>query len=269
MIYPTFIEFFSSIPKCTKEVHSVNTVHLKPYSDEVYSFLLPESFTLILSDCVVVDSRGIEHAVAFNESQNAGRRFLNISNIIYDNWEFAYLKVKGGVMGPIQTIYSSAIRVSSLEQDNTTYIKYRDNRWQFFGGIRLNIWYWHKKPMNEITTYYQVSKEQTISVGSKREHVERYYLDNVEINAATALCDVLTYPIVYFDGIRTSCYEMPDIEGLQAAENFVSADVMVTKNYNDQDENIIDLSVYVIGNRQNNEMIGDGENNIINSNINV
>lgn len=264
MIYPTFIEFFNVIPECKKEIHTANTVHLKPYSNEVYSFALPREYAIGI--CGIIDKKGIEHSVSAVGTTINGVTFLNISNIIFDSWEMCYLIVRSSLGNTI--FYSSLIRVSSIGIDKTTYIKYRDNGWDFFGGIRLNLNYWHKKPMNEITTYYQVTREQTISVGSKREHVERYYLENVSINAATAFCDVLTYPIIYFNGIRASCFEMPKIEDLQADENFISTDVFVTKNYDDIDENNIDLTVYVIGNKQNNEIIGDGNNNIINSNIN-
>lgn len=266
MIYPTFIEFFSSMPKCNRELHTANTVHLKPYSDEVYSFILPDGYNSIYG-AFIVDSKGNQHSLN-NLSLNLinNKTVLNISNIMYDSWEMVYFKFESS---SFPTIYSSPFRVSSIDIDKTTYIKYRDNGWQFFGGIRLNLYYWHKKPFNENTAYYQVTREQSVSVGSKRDHRERYYLDNVSIGAATALCDILTYPIVYFNGVRTSCPELPEIPDLQACENFVSTDVWVSKNYDDKDENNIDLSVYVIGNRQRNEIIGDGDNNIINSNINV
>ena len=266
MIYPTFIEFFDSMPKCNRELHTANTVHLKPYSDEVYSFVLP--FRGAIERCVLLDSKGIEHTIAnVSVVRIIDMAFLNISNIMFDDWNLARLKIYTAVTGG--AYYSTFIRVSSNDIDETTYIKYRDNGWQFFGGIRLNLSYWHKKPFNENTAYYQVTREQSISVGSKRDHRERYYLNNVSIGAATALCDILTYPIVYFNGIRTSCPELPEIPDLQACENFISTDVWVSKNYDDKDENNIDLSVYVIGNRQLNEIIGDGNNNIINSNINV
>lgn len=265
MIYPTFIEFFYSIPTCDQELHTANTVHLKPYSDEVYSFVLPIKFSV--GQCSVIDAKGIEYNVSSTGSVNNDKTFLNISNILVDQWELVRIVVRSS-LGNI-VFYSSPIRVSSIDIDKTTYIKYRDNGWQYFGGIRLNLNYWHKKPFNENTAYYQVTREQSVSVGSKRDHRERYYLDNVSIGAATALCDILTYPIVYFNGVRTSCPELPEIPDLQACENFVSTDVWVSKNYDDKDENNIDLSVYVIGNRQLNEIIGDGNNNIINSNINV
>ncbi len=267
MIYPTFIEFFSSMPKCNRELHTANTVHLKPYSDEVYSFLLPINYELSVGVCGFIDSKGIERSVSATGTYINNRTFLNISNILLDDWDMGYLIVRSGLGNVV--FYSSPIRVSSIDIDKTTYIKYRDNGWQHFGGIRLNLNYWHKKPFNENTSYYQVTREQSVSVGSKRDHRERYYLDNVSIGAATALCDILTYPIVYFNGIRTSCPELPEIPDLQACENFISTDVWVSKNYDDKDENNIDLSVYVIGNRQRNEIIGDGNNNIINSNINV
>lgn len=265
MIYPTFIEFFFEKPQCNHSIFTANTVQLKPYSSEVYSFILPDRF-IEFEECYIVDSRGVKHNVDASINSINRKPFLYISNIMLDDWAFSTLQIISEDFG---NLYSSPIRVSSIDIDKTTYIKFRDNNWQFFGGIRLNIWFWHKKPMNEITTYYQVTREQTVSVGSKRQHIERYYLENVSVSAATALCDIFTYPIIYFNGVRTSCFEMPEFEDLQGDEDFVSFDLLVSKNYNDIDENNIDLSVYVIGNRSMNQIIGDGSNNIINSNINT
>lgn len=151
MIYPTFIEFFDSMPKCNRELHTANTVHLKPYSDEVYSFVLP--FRGVIERCVLVDSKGIEHTITnVSVVRIIDMAFLNISNIMFDDWNLARLKIyTAGVGG---SYYSSPVRVSSIDIDKTTYIKYRDNSWQFFGGIRLNLSYWHKKPFNENTAYY-------------------------------------------------------------------------------------------------------------------
>lgn len=268
MIYPTFIEFFSEKPQCNHSIFTANTVHLKPYSDEVYSFILPKGITQgIVRSVYVVNSKGQQFETTMTRTTMLDRVYINISNILFDDWDMVCFKVIDSVGNDL--LYSSPVRISSIEIDKTTYIKYRDNNWQFFGGIRLNMWFWHKKSFNENTAYFQVTREQSVSVGSKREHRERYYLENVDINAATALSDILTYPIIYFDGVRTSSPELPEIEDLQASENFVSTDIWVSKNYDDIDENNIDLSVYVIGNKQLNEIIGDGSNNIINSNINV
>lgn len=268
MIFPTFIEFFNIKPQCNHSIFTANTVHLKPYSDEVYSFILPEGISAqIVRGVFVIDSKGNQYETTVSRTTMNGRVYINVSNILFDGWDMVCFKVINSEGNTL--LYSSPIRVSSIDLDKTTYIKYRDNNWQFFGGIRLNMWFWHKKPFNENTAYYQVTREQSISVGSKREHRERYYLENVDVNVATALSDILTYPIVYFNGVRASSPELPEIEDLQASENFISTDVWVSKNYNDIDENNIDLSVYVIGNRQLNQMIGDGDNNIINSNINV
>lgn len=267
MIYPTFIEFFSEKPQCSHSIFTANTIHLKPYSDEVYAFALPGDANYSIGTCGFVDSKGIEHQVTAGGSYNNGKSYLNISNILFDKWEMGYFIVRSTLGNVI--FYSSLLRVSSIDIEKTTYIKFRDNLWEYFGGVRLNLNFWHKKPMNEITTYYQVTREQTVSVGSKRQHIERYYLENVEINAATALCDILTYPIIYFNGVRTSCYEMPEVEDLKGDENFVSFDLMVTKNYNDIDENNIDLSVYVIGNSSLNQIIGDFYNIVFSVNQNM
>ena len=234
MKYPDFIKFFTGMPKCDKELHTANTVQLKPYSLEPYTFLLPVPQYSELENLIFVDEYGNEDnnviLSAITESVN-GNTILKIHDIQHNSWGNCYLKVK--LNDYSNYLISTPFRVSLLELENTTYIKYKDHDWTDFGGIRINMMHWHQMSKNEITTYYQVTREQTISVGSKRDRVERYWLDNISIFCVNALLDILTLPVIYIDEIRSFTYEMPEVDPLTARENFVSFEINVTQDVND------------------------------------
>lgn len=261
MIYPKFIEFSDLKPSCNNKIFTANTVHLKPYSEENYSIKLPDQFTDI-NDAYLVDNKGIRRNFTAELSFIKNKPYLYINEIQYDSWDNVYLKV----LSSHGTLYSSLFRVSSIDINKTTYVKFKDNEWDKFGGVRLCTNYWYTKPANEITTYYQVTKERTISVGSKRQHIKAFRVENTSIVTLTALCDVLTYPIVYFNSVRTSAYEMPDIEGLTADEDFIDLVLLVTQDERDITDNDTNLELNVLGNRHLDEIVSDGDDNIIATN---
>lgn len=270
MNLPYFLEWSENERECL-EIYTANTLQLMPFSNERYVFFMPdvkERVTgfggwLVTPDGEIPLDDDITDVV-----DNTNYGYLITNNIAYNSWDKVYFKIYVNFLNESKTFYSSKFRVSSLDIDKTTYIQFNDRKVRSLTcGVRLNLYYWHQVAKNEVTTYYQVTRERTISVGSKRDRVERYYLDNVGIGQANALLDVLTWEKVYFDGTRTFCYEMPELDMLQADETFVFADVLVTKDYNDTISQPTGMNIYVVGQRQENVMVGDGEDNIINTNI--
>lgn len=270
MNLPYFLEWSENERECL-DIHTANTLQLMPFSNERYVFFMPDvkervagfGCWLITPDGEIPLDDDITDVV-----DNTTYGYLITNNIPYNSWDKVYFKVYVEFLNESKTFYSSKFRVSSLDIDKTTYIQFNDRKiGSLTCGVRLNLYYWHQVAKNEVTTYYQVTREMTISVGSKRDRVERYYLDNVGIGQANALLDVLTWEKVYFDGTRTFCYEMPELDMLQADETFVFADVLVTKDYSDTISQPTGMNIYVVGQRQENIMVGDGDKNIINTNI--
>lgn len=271
MNLPYFLEWSEDERECL-DVHTANTLQLMPFSNERYVFFIPGITERVTGfGAYLVTSNGdiplSNDTYVFN-GFGFGGGYLIVGNITFNSWDKVYFKVIVNFLNESKTFYSSKFRVSSLDIEKTTYVRFSDRKVRGLTcGVRLNLYYWHQIAQNEVTTYYQVTKERTISVGSKRDRVERYYLDNVGIGQANALLDVLTWEKVYFDGTRTFCYEMPELDMLQADETFVFTDVLVTKDYDDTISYPTGMNDYVIGSRQLNEIIGDGEDNIINTNI--
>lgn len=257
-----FFTWHSEGSKC-RNVFTSNSVHLQPYSSEKYMVVLP---TLDYSDLVMLNKEGNEVSFDYELAPDyLNNKAVFISSIIYDDWDMVRLKMYGGDI----IYYSNFFRVSEIDFDKTTYLKYRDNRWSYFGAMRVCMEHWHDFTMNEVQSYYQITKEQTITVGSKRSTVSRFLVTNTDINVLNAITDVFTYPIVYVNGYRGYVSEMPEVEKLQANEIFKSMELNIFINKNDRNIENIDLQVYALGNREANQLIGDGENEIINSNINV
>lgn len=272
MNLPYFLEWSEDERECL-QIHTANTLQLMPFSNERYVFFIPGS---IINDRVgsfvgwlITPDGKIPFSNDTDVVDSFGGGYLIIDKIAFNSWDRVYFEITAdlGASG-VKTFYSSKFRVSSLDLDKTTYIQFNDRKINNLTcGVRLNLYYWHQVAKNEVTTYYQVTKERTISVGSKRDRVERYYLDNVGIGQANALLDVLTWEKVYFNGTRTFCYEMPELDMLQADETFVFTDVLVTKDYSDTISYPTGMNIFVVGQRQENVMVGDGEDNIINTNI--
>ena len=241
-------------------VYSSHYIHLIPEDSEIYMFTIPDGIDSI-TDIVVVDDNGNQYAIDYSVTQNNGRNVMFVSNIVCDTWDYVRFRILSN--DDDSYYYSTRFRVSSLDKEMTTYIKFKDNKWRYFGGVRMRLWYWQDTNRNEISTYYQITTENTVTVGSKRQRLSRYYLEDTFNVVAMGLLDILTYPIVYFNGVRTNAFELPELPLLQGHENFVSFDLLVNRNFNDIDDSVLDLSTYVIGNRIANEFIGDGNNNII------
>lgn len=260
MIFPTFIEFFYDKKQAQDCRLSVNTVHLAPLTNEQYTFVLPDGYNSV--NGIFIIHNGKELTSFANSSLNIvnGKTLFTVSNIDFDNWDFIQLKLTSIEFEPV---YSQKIRVSSEDLERTTLVQFMSNKWNLIGGMRLNLFKVQNKRLHENTTYYQFSKERTISTGAKRNYVEKYHIENIHTDVANAFVDVLTLPIIYFDGIRTYINELPEFEDLKGGENFVSSYVIVNKNHSDTIETNSLINTKVLGNRQFNEILGNSNNDEI------
>ena len=260
MIFPTFIEFFSTLKQAQDCRFGVNSVHLMPLSDERYTFSVPQSFGDLQSIYIVHNGVETLHTSVFEYISILNTNILTITNVNFDNWDQVRLKL---VNNENETLYSSLIRVCSQDLDKTTLIQFRSNKWNFIGAVRLNLFKVQNKRQHENSTYYQVSKERTISTGSKRNYLEKYYLDAVQIDTANSFIDVLTLPIIYFGGIRTYVNELPELEDLQGGENYVSTYFFVNKNIDDVIDTNSSVNLTALGHIESDELLGNEEDNVI------
>lgn len=268
MIAPEFLQWKSKDEPCFNS-YMFQGLQLKPYSDEVYSFLLPQFPAVQISNVQIISKRNPPITLDdFFINTLKNRRILNIKNLLYDDWDWVHLRVN--YVSPITPVYieSEPLRITSIGIEKTKYISYRDNDWPFYMGIRIPIMLYHEVKQNENTAYYQISTERSVAVGSKRSTLQRFISELTNITVLNALLDVFTVHLIYLDTYRVWCPEFPSIEPLKGYENFSSMDINLSFNKGDTFTGNFQTNTYVIGNRQLNQIVGDGNNNIINTNIN-
>lgn len=157
--------------------------------------------------------------------------FWSLYNVPYDfGMNLIYLEIKQSLG---ETFYSTPFLLTNEESEKTTQFTYKAKRTDTFQSIGFQTWFRQNTKQTELTTYYEVSTQQTVTQAVKRNKIARYVSELMDIEQLISLTEVLENPYLYINNVRASLFEAVEIPELTMQENFGFVDFDVSLNLRD------------------------------------
>jgi len=184
--------------------------YLQPYT---YSYVTSKVESFRASDDVLLNdlSEYVQATVGY------GIDFSIDSILPYDYGnELIYLRFtySGGYF------YSNPFYYTSLDEDKTTYIQYRDNFSDNAYSVSLKVWFRQKSRQSELTTYYETKTKNTVTQAIKSHDLDMYESEFMSMEDLIMTTDILESPLLAINGSVCSLFEAIKLPELTQQENF-------------------------------------------------
>lgn len=242
--------------ECLKQGYSL---HLLPNNPEPYLFYIGNEGNHVKT-IDVIDSYGNSTNI-LTQSIYKAIGYVELKNINYDDINNVILKL---TFNDNNILYSDPIKISSKNSCKTTRVYYKCKENDILQNLSFPIWKLQDKRNVELESYYQISTKSPISYSVSNSKYSTYQTDFINIDSICKLSDILQYSFVYFDKKRVVLYEAVEIPERQADETFGQTQINISKYSGINDEDLAN-QIFVLGNRQLDEIIQDGDKNIINT----
>ena len=184
--------------------------YYQPY-DYSYTITKVESFRVrdgvLLNDLSLYIQAAVGYGIEFS--------FEDIMPYDYAN-ELIYLRLtySGGFL------YSNPFYYTALDEDKTTYIKYRDNAINDPYYISLKVWFRQKSRQSELTSYYETNTKNTVTQAIKSHNLEMFESEFMSIEDLIMTTDILESTYLYINDLRCYLFEAIKLPELTQQENF-------------------------------------------------
>lgn len=208
-----------------KYIQATNTtggIYLEDWTVKVISICGKE-----LGD--ITDSFKIESK--FTNPNGDDQIVWSLENITQDfGFELIYLKITQALG---ETFYSQPFRITSIDEDKTCQITYKQKKQDPFQSIGITAWFRNEDIKTEITTYFEESTQSTVTASVEQNELEIFRTELISRSVLIQFVKILTLPFVYINSVRCSLYEAPEIPPPTSQENFSYFDFTISPKYNE------------------------------------
>ncbi len=178
----------------------------------------------------ITDSFNVD---SLTNSENGNPQlYWSLTNVPIDfGVDMIYLRIEQALG---ETFYSQPFLLTDLRKDYTTQFHYKERKGDVLQSIGIKSWFRQQKEETELSTYFELSTQLTVTEAIKVNETEIYFTEIMSIDHLKKLAMILRSPYLYIDGYRSYLYKTVDIPDLKANENFAQMSFQVSI-----DENII------------------------------
>lgn len=142
------------------------------------------------------------------------------------------------------TYYTNTFKVTSLNSEFTARFDYKNKLTDYWQSIQLNTWYRQDLNRDELTTYYEVSTNNTVTTAIKKTIIEKWFTGILSNDTLVKMRDMLNSTYKYVNLTRFHLYEAFEIPELSQNQNFAQQNYLISLNKNDiLTENVNEMSI--------------------------
>jgi len=231
--------YFKNSP--VNRLYQFNGVHLLPNNELSYIQVTNTPLGINLEDWTVfgVNIRnGVEQDIttSFNvdsltNSENGNPQlYWSLTNVPIDfGIDMIYLRIEQALG---ETFYTQPFLLTDLGKDYTTQFHYKERKTDSIQSIGFKSWFRQEKEEIDLTTYYELSTQLTVSEAIKVNETEIHYTEIMSIDHLKKLAMVLRSPYLYINSLRAYLYKAVEIPDLKASENFAQINFQVSIDEN-------------------------------------
>jgi hypothetical protein len=154
----------------------------------------------------------------FNSDNGDPQIVWSLQNIVNDfGYNLVYLEITQ-TLG--ETFYTNPFLITAIEEDKTSIFHYKENKTDDYQCIGFRTWFRQNSKKTELTTYYEISTETTVTQSIKRSKYKMYQSEVMNVDLLLQLTEILECPYLYVNDTRASLYEAVDIPTLKNNEAF-------------------------------------------------
>lgn len=250
--------------ECLKLGHSMQ---LLPNQVDPYVLYFGYPF-YYLESIYIINIYG-ERIVLYEDYSGGTIEYVSLAGFTYDDLnsivlEFNLVNSLTPPEQPLETLklYSDPLKISSYKPCRTTRVNFKCNDTDVMQSIQFPFYYVQDKRSTELESAYQISTKNTMTYATSNSKYSVYKTQFMSINSINKLNDALTSPWVYFNKKRMNLFEAIEIPDVQADERFGETTILMSKYIGINDEDLTD-EIFVLGSRSEDDIIQDGNKNII------
>lgn len=244
-----FIDFYSTLNEALSirtspqiEFYEYKGVQLLPnnilpYSqttNKVDGIELEDWSVFVVDLCTNEESEITDNFLVENifEDDNGQAQFdWSVTNIPFDfGYNLVYLRAEQSIG---ETFYSNPFQLTNKDYEKTTRIDYKQKEDDTMQSIQLKMWFWQPLKNQELTTYYETSTKNTVSVLIKSQNYERWLTDAVSNDLLIKISEVFEKKYCYVDLSRCNLFEAIEPKEHSNQQNFESNEIKIAFNRSD------------------------------------
>lgn len=208
---------------------------------------LDGGFTAEIIDCnenVLLDITNNIHTENITGVNGNNQLKIEIINIEQDFYKKkVFIRLNSNISD--EKFTSNKLSITDYQNKETSYFQYKcyDNykgiayeNANMFQSIRLKTYFDIPIDESEIESYFQISRNNTISARVLDKQFEQYKIDTINRFTYDRLNTVLKSDIVYIDGVRVTDKTAVESASMEGLSDFFTTDFTVSKNYDDTKE---------------------------------
>ena len=206
-----------------------------------------------------------ERIVLYEDYSGDTREYVSLAGFTYDDLNSVILEFNLiPLFQPAENLklYSDPLKISSKNACKTTRIHFKCAENDVMQSIQVPIYYVQDKRSTELENYYNIGNKTSVSYATSNAKYQVYKSQFMSIDAINKLNDALISPFVYFNRKRMNLFEAIEIPDMQADERFGETTILMSKYIGINDEDLTD-EIFVLGGRSEDDIIQDGNKNII------
>ncbi len=226
----------------TKYIQVTNTpdgLHLEDWTVKLVDMCTDEILVDLTEEFLV--------EVLTNSDNGDPQFYWSVTNIPYDaGRRLVYLKVTQTIG---ETFYSTPFLCTTFNEEFTSLFHYRYDKLLPYQSITLATWFNQNTKVSELSTYYEISTHQTVSVSLKYDKLAVYKTELMSFDQLINMSDMLENPYTYIDWVRCNLYEAIKIPDKTSQENFGETKYQLSLKQNDilNPDNVIPSTITPVG----------------------
>lgn len=138
------------------------------------------------------------------------------------------------------TWYSNVFQITEDEKGYTSRIDYRDDVLDIMNSVQVMVYWWHDKVKREISSYTETSTQKTKTVTSLATQFERWTCRRMPNDLILKIESLFDLAYMYINGFRCYPFEISEIPDLQAQENDLQKEYLLSVDYSDSFDPLVE-----------------------------
>lgn len=188
----------------------------------------------IVNACTLEETEITEHFFVervFEDENGTAQIDYSLTDIPFDfGYDLVYLKINQ-LVG--ENFYSNPFQLTDYEKENTVRVDYRPTSSSTMQSVQLKMWYWQQLKNVEVSTYYETSTKNTVSVQFKSQKYEKWHTDIISNDLLIKISDVFENKFVYLNLCRAYLFEAIEVKEHEFQENFYEQNIKIAFNKKD------------------------------------
>lgn len=254
-----FINFYTTLNEAVSSIESPITTHfmfkgiqLMPGSTNPYTQFTETSTGVELEDwevfavnLITSERTDISDKFSvfgnFTDSKGMPQIMWTLTDLPDFGNSYIYLEVNQSFGA---TYYTNPFEITAKGAELTARYDYRNKLTDYWQSIQIVTWYRQDLNRDEISSYYQISTNNTVSPTIKKSLIQKWFTGIVSNNMMVKYRELFITTYVYVDLQRFYLFEAFEIPELSQRQNFAQQDYLITLDKNDLlIENINDMGV--------------------------